>query len=190
MRGYFAIGAEGTSKMLNLGNLVRSAHAFGASFAFTVGSGLDLRQLRVSDTSEAALHLPVYAFDDPGALRLPEGCALVGVELLDEAVELPSFRHPLRAAYVLGPEQGSLSPALVERCDFVVKIPTRFCVNLGVAGALVMYDRMISLGRFAERPVRPGGPHPGPERGRTYSRSRQRMRLRKGAAGPEGAGPA
>jgi hypothetical protein len=28
------------------------------------------------------------------------GCRLVGVELLDEAIDLPSFRHPLRAAYV------------------------------------------------------------------------------------------
>ena len=50
------------------------------------------------------------------------------------------------------------SPGLVERCDFVVRIPGRFCVNLAVAGAIAMYDRMISLGRFAERPVRAGGP--------------------------------
>jgi hypothetical protein len=39
-----------------------------------------------------------------------------------------------------------------------VRIPTRFCVNLAIAGALAMYDRMISLGRFAERPVRIGAP--------------------------------
>jgi tRNA G18 (ribose-2'-O)-methylase SpoU len=159
VRGYFGIGAQGISKMLNLGGLVRTAHAFGASFAFTVGSPLDMRQVRISDTSEAESHLPVYAFQDAASLRLPEACTLVGIELLDEAVELPSFRHPLRAAYVLGPERGSLSPDLVERCEFVVRIPTRFCVNVGVAGALVMYDRMISLGRFAERPVRPGGPY-------------------------------
>ncbi len=29
---------------------------------------------------------------------------------------------------------------------------------LSLAGALVMYDRLASLGRFAPRPVRPGGP--------------------------------
>jgi hypothetical protein len=39
-----------------------------------------------------------------------------------------------------------------------VRIPTRFCINLAVAGAIVMYDRMLSLGRFAPRPVRSGGP--------------------------------
>ena len=36
MRGYFGIGAEGISKPMNLGNLIRSAHAFGASFVFLV----------------------------------------------------------------------------------------------------------------------------------------------------------
>jgi hypothetical protein len=30
-------------------------------------------------------------------------------------------------------------------------------VNVGIAGAMVIYDRMISLGGFAERPVRVGG---------------------------------
>ena len=29
---------------------------------------------------------------------------------------------------------------------------------LGLAGALVMYDRVLSMGRFAPRPVRAGGP--------------------------------
>jgi hypothetical protein len=86
------------------------------------------------------------------------GCRLIGVEITDDAVDLPSFKHPLAAAYVLGAEQDSLSPALTARCDYVVKIPTRFCVNVSVAAAIVMYDRMISLGRFAERPVRVGGP--------------------------------
>jgi hypothetical protein len=89
---------------------------------------------------------------------LPQGCALVGVELIEGADDLPSFRHPQQAAYVLGPERGSLSPELIALCDFVVRIPTRFCVNLSVAGAIVLYDRLISAGRFAERPVTPGGP--------------------------------
>ena len=69
------------------------------------------------------------------------------------AFDLPSFRHPLRAAYILGPEQGSLSDGLVERCDYVVKIPSSFCINVAMAGAIVMYDRVRSLARFAERPV-------------------------------------
>src|SRR5512145_2762414 len=139
-RGYFGIGVEGVSKPMNLGALLRTAHAFGAAFAFAVAPDLRYREARRSDTSATPEHLPFYTFSGPTALMLPRGCALVGVELLDEASALPSFRHPQQAAYVLGPERGSLSAELVALCDFVVRIPTRFCVNLSVAGALVMYD--------------------------------------------------
>lgn len=157
MRGYFSIGVEGISKGFNLGNLVRTAHAFGASSFFTIDASVDYREVKSSDTSHADVHLPFYAYKNLAELTLPKECTLVGVELLDEAVDLPSFRHPLRAAYVLGPEKGNLSPELVKRCQHLVKIPAKFCVNVGVAGALVIYDRMISLGSFAERPVRVGG---------------------------------
>ena len=85
-------------------------------------------------------------------------CQLVGIELTDEAIDLPSFRHPLRAAYVLGPEMGHLSEEIQNKCDHIIKIPMKFCVNVGVAAAITMYDRQISLGKFAERPVKPGGP--------------------------------
>jgi len=158
-RGYFAIGVERISKPMNLGNLIRSAHGFGASFAFTIGA--DARAFEAkSDTSKAAGHLPVYHWVDATQMQLPMHCRLVGVELLDEAIDLPSFRHPARAAYVLGPERGSLSEELLARCDYMVKIPTAFCVNVAMAGAIVMYDRVRSLGRFAPRPVSEGGPDP------------------------------
>jgi len=157
MRGYFGIGAEGISKPMNLGNLIRSAHAFGASFIFLIDVHYTLASA-CSDTSQAETQLPLYRFAAPGELVLPRNCRLIGVELLDEAVDLPSFRHPLNAAYVFGPERSSLSPAMVARCDHVVRIPTRFCINLAAAGAIVMYDRMLCHGRFAPRPVRSGGP--------------------------------
>jgi tRNA G18 (ribose-2'-O)-methylase SpoU len=156
-RGYFAIGAERISKALNLGNLMRSAHGFGASFTFTIGGTYQALEAR-ADTSKGAQHLPHYDWTSITDLKLPAGCRLVGVELLDTAIDLPSFRHPARAAYVLGPERGALSPDLLARCDHVVRIPTSFCVNLAMAGAIVMYDRVRSLGRFPPRPLGEGGP--------------------------------
>ena len=51
---------------------------------------------------------------------------------------------PPRAAYVFGAERFSLSPRVLKACDFVVKIPTRFSINVGMAGAIVLYDRLIS----------------------------------------------
>ena len=158
MRGYFGIGVEGLSKAQNLGALMRTAHAFGAQFLFTIGATYAKRAGRKVDTSSATDNLPLYEWDTLGEMMLPKGCGLVGIELTDDAIELPSFRHPARAAYVLGPERSSLSPELTAQCEYVVKIPTKFCVNVGLAGALVMYDRLITVGRFAPRPHRPGGP--------------------------------
>jgi tRNA G18 (ribose-2'-O)-methylase SpoU len=157
MRGYFGIGVEGLSKPMNAGNLYRSAHAFGASFVFTVASSYD-PDIRKSDTSDVACQVPFYSFETLQSMRLPEGCALVGVEITDDAIELPSFRHPRCAAYILGMERGSLSPDLVKNCDYVIKIPTLFSLNLATAGAIVMYDRLISVQQFGGRPIVPGGP--------------------------------
>ena len=156
-RGYFGIGAEGVSKSANIGALLRTAHAFGASFCFSIGAGWDARAGRQSDTSDAPGSMPFWRHHTLAELNLPRGCALVGVELLENAADLPSFRHPLRAAYVLGPERDGLSPEMLAACTHVVRIPTRFALNLSVAGALVMYDRLIQHGRFAERPVAAGG---------------------------------
>ena len=157
VRGYFGIGVEGVSKSANVGALLRTAHAFGAAFCFTIGAGWDARAARQADTAETPAHVPLWRFADPAALTLPSGCVLVGVELVEGAIDLPSFRHPLSAAYVLGPERSGLSPAMLARCRHVVRIPTRFSLNLAVAGALVLYDRLLQHGRFAERPVGSGG---------------------------------
>ncbi len=151
-RGYFGVGIEGVSKPMNAGNLFRTANAFGASFAFTVGAEPKVRKAR-SDTSVAPQNIPWYDFDTIEDMKLPHLCKVVGVELLDEAEELPSFFHPTNAAYILGRERGSLSPQMQEKCDYFIKIPTKFCLNVATAGAIVMYDRIVTHGRFAARPL-------------------------------------
>lgn len=159
MRGFFGVGIEGSSKIMNAGNLLRTTHAFGGSFFFFVQPVFDRRELEQSDTARSITGMPVYQFDKPDELILPKGCKLVGVELTEDAVDLPTFRHPSCAAYVLGPEKGSLSPEMQARCDFIVKIPMKFCVNVGVAGAIVIYDRLINNDRKYERLLSNALPH-------------------------------
>ncbi len=161
MRGYFAVGAEGISKAMNLGAILRTAHAFGASFAFSVQAHHKTREIFDADTSKSVTHVPYYEWPDLDAMVLPSNCQLVGIELTDDAVDLPSFRHPLCAAYVFGRERGSLSEELQERCAHIVKIPTKFCVNVSVACAVTLYDRTLSLGGYPDRPLMPGGPELG-----------------------------
>lgn len=158
MRGYFAIGSERISKPMNLGALTRTAHAFGASFVFSIDAARSLKTANIADTSKSASQIPYYQWDTLEDMQLPRGCQLVGIELTDDAVDLPEFRHPPQAAYILGPEKGSLSPEALARCVHVVKIPTKFCINVSLAGALVMYDRHLSMGGYGPKPIMPGGP--------------------------------
>lgn len=159
MRGYFGIGVQGISKAGNLGAVMRTAHAFGASFVYTVDAHHKALKVDATDTSRTLKHLPHYQWDSVEDMRLPDGCTLVGVELCDRSVDMPSFRHPLAASYVLGPEQGSLSPEMQDLCTYIVKIPTKFCINVSLAAALTLYDRTLCLGGYPERPLEPGGPN-------------------------------
>lgn len=161
MRGYFGLGVQGISKPYNLGAVLRTANAFGASFAFTVDAHHRQIDVNRTDTSRSDTHLPFYEWDHVGDMILPKNCALIGVELTDESLDLPSFRHPMNCAYILGPEMGSLSDDVLERCDYVVKIPTKFCINVSLAAALTLYDRTLSMGGYPERPLRPGAPEMG-----------------------------
>ena len=157
MRGYCALGVEGVSKMHNAGAVLRTAHAFGASFAFVVGGKFSQQEIAQTDTSKASTRLPFYHFTSADAMHLPQACQLVGIEITDDAQILPSFRHPRQAAYILGSERLGLSRDMLTRCDHIIQIPTRFSLNLAVAGALVLYDRLQMLERFARRPLMAGG---------------------------------
>lgn len=186
MRGYFGLGVEGLNKPMNAGTILRTAHSFGASFIFAVAPDVDMRGIKASDTSGTADQIPYYQWTAPGTMALPKGCRLVGIELTEDAIDLPSFRHPDRAAYVLGPERGSLTPEMLSQCDHVIKIPISFCVNVAIAGAIVLYDRMLSRGRFAERPVGAGGPmealKPHVQGGQVFRRKRAAARKKAAKA--------
>ena len=153
VKGYFGIGVENVSKAMNAGAVMRTAHAFGANFSFFVGGPLDKKEIRLSDTSKTENSLPMYFYDKPADIQLPKGCKLVGIELLDNAEYLPSFKHPRLAAYILGSERYGLSKKIIEKCDKIIKIPTKFSLNLALTGGIVLYDRMISMKNFHNRPL-------------------------------------
>ncbi len=141
MRGFFGIGVENLSKPHNAGSLYRTAHAFNASFVFAIAPELQIRKILQVDTSHTARHVPFYAVETLNELPMPHNAQLVGIELIETAEELPQFIHPERAVYILGPEKGSLNEATIAKCQHIIKIPTKFCVNVGIAGAIVLYDR-------------------------------------------------
>jgi tRNA(Leu) C34 or U34 (ribose-2'-O)-methylase TrmL len=66
----------------------------------------------------------------------------VCVELVEGAIPLPEYQHPDQAFYVFGPEDGTISQALIDHADDVVYVPTRGCMNLASTVNVVLYDRM------------------------------------------------
>ena len=112
-----------------------------------------LDQLFCIASQSVNLKAPLYNYNNFSDFLAPEGAILVGVELTDDAIDLPKFKHPQKAIYILGPEKGNLSNNILSRCKYTVRIPTKFCINIAMAGAIVMYDRVISLGQYKPRPV-------------------------------------
>lgn len=140
-RGYFGIGIENCKSGANVGTLWRSAHNLGASFIFTIGNRY---RYQASDTTKAWRSIPLFqypTFDDFYA-NLPHDCQLIGVEFPHEkARPLPEFVHPERCVYLLGAEDHGLSKRAMEKCHRFVFIPSLMCLNVSVAGSLIMYDR-------------------------------------------------
>src|SRR3546814_15431472 len=93
---------------MNLGALMRSAHAFGASFFFTVEAAFNAKEAKLADTTDAAKHLPLYTSSAVAELPPPPGCDPVGVELTEAAAALPSSSTRRAAAYWLGPPRAGV----------------------------------------------------------------------------------
>lgn len=139
MRGYFGIGIWYPQKECNLGTLFRSAYAFGANFIFTIGRKYKTQS---SDTCKSYKNIPCFNFLDLKDFQkhMPKDCRLVCVEIDEQAKEIKNFIHPDRAIYLLGSEGGGLPKDLL-KTNLTVKINSNICLNLSVAGSIVLYDR-------------------------------------------------
>ena len=84
-------------------------------------------------------HIPDL-FDD-FFVHMPYDCKLIGVEIEKDAHNICAFSHPERAIYLLGAEDNGLSSPILSRCQAVIQIPTIYCLNVAVAGSIVLYDR-------------------------------------------------
>jgi len=140
MRGWFGIGIESPKREFNTGTLYRSAYCLGAHYIFTIGRRY---HHTLGDTTKSWRNIPAFSFTDAQDFlsHRPFSGQLIAVERTPDAVPLESFRHPERAIYVLGPEDGSISTEIMEACQAVVSIQTKQCLNVAMAGVAVLYDR-------------------------------------------------
>lgn len=67
---------------------------------------------------------------------------VVCVEFVENAIALPEYRHPGKALYLFGPEDGTISQAIIDKADAVVYVPTIGCMNLAATVNVLLYDRL------------------------------------------------
>lgn len=142
MRGHFGIGVYGLSKEVNLGTLWRSAYCLGASHIFLIGGRYAHQG---SDTVKSWQHIPLLTYSnlDDFLQHRPFRSQLIGVEITDRARPLERFYHPNIAQYILGPEGGSLPDKLLDKCQSIVSVDTKHCLNVSMMATIVAYDRKI-----------------------------------------------
>jgi tRNA (guanosine-2'-O-)-methyltransferase len=142
-RGYYGIGIYHPKTTENIGTLWRSAHNFGADFIFTIGKRY---KKQASDTTKAEKHIPLYEYTSFEDFKehLPHGCQMVFIEQTDGARNLKDVCHPEAACYILGAEDYGV-PEEMMRGYQKVFIGTPMCLNVAVAGSIVMYDRSVKV---------------------------------------------
>lgn len=143
--GYFGVAVYHPKAEVNIGTLFRSAWIFGAAFLATIGQRYGKQR---SDTLKAPLRIPLlhYLTFDDFKNHLPWACPLVGVELAPSSALLNDFTHPERCVYLLGAEDHGLPPVVLGQCHRVVRMVGRHCLNVAVAGSIVMHDRVVKRG--------------------------------------------
>jgi tRNA(Leu) C34 or U34 (ribose-2'-O)-methylase TrmL len=70
----------------------------------------------------------------------------VCVEVREESEPLTTFKHPVNAIYVFGPEDGGVPKSFRIHCYRFVHIPAHHCLNLAAAINVVLAHRMMQLG--------------------------------------------
>lgn len=142
-KGYYGIGIYETKEDTNIGTLWRSAMNFGADYIFTIGARYKKQR---TDTTKTWRNIPLFEYKDWDDFmnHIPKDAELVFVEQTEKSVELRNFCHPKQAIYILGAEDRGV-PTELMRGHRAVEIDTPMCLNVAVAGSIIMFDRQNKL---------------------------------------------
>lgn len=136
-----SIGLSNPKNPLNVGAVIRAAGCFSVDSVFYTGERYDRAVKLNTDTKHVRRSIPlmpVASLVD----AVPDDMTIVCVEMVEGAMPLPEFRHPDRAFYIFGPEDGTLSQEVINSAGAVVYVPTIGCMNLAAVINVVLYDRM------------------------------------------------
>ncbi|MFC3121080.1 TrmH family RNA methyltransferase [Agaribacter flavus] len=145
----FSIGLVNPKAATNVAAILRAGGCFGASSIFYTGQRFgyarDNSKDFAQDTKAFRRSIPTIGVDNLLDYK-PKQAKTVVVELVENATALPEYQHPESAYYIFGPEDGSVSQAIVNQADDVVFIPCRSNLNLAATASVLFYDRLSKLG--------------------------------------------
>lgn len=125
----------------NVGAVMRAAGCYQASEVLYTGVRYAKAAKFQTDTKSVSEKIPlrhVENFFD----NKPDDVKVICVDLVEGAIPLPDFVHPEKALYIFGPEDGTISQAVVNSSDHVVYVPTVGCMNLAASVNVLLYDRL------------------------------------------------
>jgi RNA methyltransferase, TrmH family len=119
----------------NLGTILRTADAFGASVALSSGCADPTGPKALRASAGAVFRVPLAGFDEPSGTRV----ALVS----HGGSPLTQLEPGVPVTYVLGAERQGLPDDVVAACDETATIPLApgaESLNVAVAGAIALYE--------------------------------------------------
>ena len=143
---HVSIGLVNPKTPINVQGIMRASGCYGVNSVFYTGRRYELAARNMgaqyqADTKNAASYIPLTGVEcllD----HIPEGAKIVCVDLVLGATALPEFVHPENAYYIFGPEDGTISQAIIDKAHAVVYVPTVGCMNLAASVNVLLYDRL------------------------------------------------
>lgn len=135
------VGLTNPKSATNVGAVMRAAGCFSVDSVLYTGSRYDRSVKLNTDTKKISSTIPLTGVESLLADTTDE-MKIVCVDLVEGALPLPAFKHPDKALYIFGPEDGTIKQTVIDQADAVVYIPTSGCMNLAASVNVVLYDRL------------------------------------------------
>lgn len=143
---FVCIGLTNPKSTSNVGSVMRAAGCYDVDQVLYTGRRYDRAAKLATDTKKMRTEIPLKNIDSLDAACLTdafdEEVKIVCVDLVKGAVALPAFEHPEKAIYIFGPEDNTISQAVIDNADHVVFVPTIGCMNLAASVNVLLYDRL------------------------------------------------
>ena len=144
-RGHCGIAMFNPQYRENMGAVARATGCFDVDYMAVVGGNYKHAATAVGHDK----HVPIWQFERLSQLfkTMPHNTEIVAIDYDENAEKLADFEHPERALYVLGQEGPAFELAgdtIEQAKDQTVYIETEYCMNVAVAGNMVLRDRYLT----------------------------------------------